>query len=123
MANSKMNNRLAIIGGAVVTPQIIITPGLVLCEAGRIRFIGSASEAQPDEGSQIIDATGCLVLPGLIDTHFHGSHGDDVMANGADGIRRIARAILRYGHYRLSGDDDCCPTRGVDARHCRYHRS
>ncbi len=92
-----MNNRLAIVGGAVVTPQIIITPGLVLCEAGRIRFVGSASEAQPDEGSQIIDATGCLVLPGLIDTHFHGSHGDDVMANGADGIRRMARAILRYG--------------------------
>jgi N-acetylglucosamine-6-phosphate deacetylase len=92
-----MNNRLAIVGGAVVTPQIVITPGLVLCESGRIRFVGSTSEAEPDEGSQIIDATGCYVLPGLIDTHFHGSHGDDVMANGADGIRRIARAILRYG--------------------------
>jgi N-acetylglucosamine-6-phosphate deacetylase len=90
-------NRLAIVGGAVITPHLVITPGLVLCEEGQIRYAGSATEAEPDEGSQIIDASGCYVLPGLIDTHFHGSSGDDVMANGADGIRRIARAILRYG--------------------------
>lgn len=92
-----MNHRLAIIGGAVVTPHEIITPGLVLCEAGRLVFVGPATAAVPDENTQIIDATGCFVLPGLIDTHFHGSHGDDVMANGVAGIRRIARAILRYG--------------------------
>jgi N-acetylglucosamine-6-phosphate deacetylase len=92
-----MNTRLAIIGGAVVTPHTVINPGLVLCEEGRIRFAGDAREAAPEAGSQIIEATGCYVLPGLIDTHFHGSGGDDVMANGADGIRRMARAVLRYG--------------------------
>ncbi len=92
-----MNNRLAIINGSVVTPQSVITPGLVLCEAGRIVYVGTAQDAEPDEGSQIIDASGCYVLPGLIDTHFHGSGGDDVMANGAAGIGRIARSILRYG--------------------------
>ena len=89
--------RLAITGGAVVTPHAVISPGLVLCENGHIRYVGPANEAAPEPGSQIIDATGCYVMPGLIDTHFHGSSGDDVMANGADGIRRIARAILRYG--------------------------
>lgn len=92
-----MNNRLAIINGSVVTPQSVITSGLVLCEAGRLTYVGSAQNAEPDEGSQIIDASGCYVLPGLIDTHFHGSSGDDVMANGAAGIGRIARSILRYG--------------------------
>lgn len=84
-------------GGAVVTPHQVITPGLVLCEAGRIVFAGSAADAEPAEGSTLLDATGCFVLPGLIDTHFHGSSGDDVMANGAAGIRRIASAVLRYG--------------------------
>lgn len=92
-----MNNRLAIVNGSIVTPQSIIHPGLVLCEAGRIRYVGPAQDAAPDEGSQIIDASGCYVLPGLIDTHFHGSGGDDVMANGAPGLGRIARSILRYG--------------------------
>ncbi len=94
---SRMNNRLAIINGSVVTPQSVIAPGLVLCEAGHIRYVGPAQGSEPDEGSQVIDASGCYVLPGLIDTHFHGSGGDDVMANGAAGIGRIARSILQYG--------------------------
>lgn len=92
-----MNNRLAIVNGTIVTPQSVITPGLVLCEAGRIGYVGPAHAAEPEEGSQLIDASGCYVLPGLIDTHFHGSGGDDVMANGPAGIGRIARSILRYG--------------------------
>jgi N-acetylglucosamine-6-phosphate deacetylase len=92
-----MINRLAIVGGAVVTPHKVIEAGVVLCEDGRISFAGSARDAQPEANSQIIAAHGCLVMPGLIDTHFHGSHGDDVMSNGAAGIGRIARALPRYG--------------------------
>lgn len=92
-----MANRLAIIGGKIVTPQTIIENGTVLCEDGGIRFVGSARDAQPEPGSQIIDATSGVVMPGFIDTHFHGSGGDDVMANGADGIRRISRALLKFG--------------------------
>jgi N-acetylglucosamine-6-phosphate deacetylase len=89
-----MSHRLAIVGGAIVTPEAIIHNSTVLCEDGRIRYIG---EAVPEPGSQVIDATGCFVLPGLIDTHFHGSGGDDVMANGAAGIVRIANNLLRFG--------------------------
>lgn len=92
-----MANRLAIIGGRVVTPAAIYENGLVLCEDGRIRFAGSSLDAAPDLASRIVDATGCVVMPGFIDTHFHGSGGDDVMANGADGIRRISRALLKFG--------------------------
>jgi len=92
-----MTNRLAIVGGRVVTPQAVIENGLVLCEDGKIQFAGSSNAASPEPGSQIIDATGCTVMPGFIDTHFHGSGGDDVMANGAEGIRRISRALLKFG--------------------------
>ncbi|MFN0107423.1 MAG: N-acetylglucosamine-6-phosphate deacetylase [Blastocatellia bacterium] len=92
-----MANRLAIIGGKVVMPHSIIENGVVLCEDGKISFVGSGAEAAPEPGSQIVDATGCTVLPGFIDTHFHGSGGDDVMANGAAGIQRIARALMRFG--------------------------
>jgi N-acetylglucosamine-6-phosphate deacetylase len=92
-----MANRMAIIGGAVVTPQRVIENGIVLCEDGEIGFVGPAGEAAPEPGSQIVDANGKVVMPGLIDTHFHGSGGDDVMANGSEGIRRISRALLKYG--------------------------
>ncbi|MGH9844835.1 MAG: N-acetylglucosamine-6-phosphate deacetylase [Blastocatellia bacterium] len=92
-----MANRLAIMGGAVVTPAGVIEDGVVLCENAKITFIGASKDAQPEPNSQIIAARGKTVMPGFIDTHFHGSGGDDVMANGADGIRRISRNLLRFG--------------------------
>lgn len=92
-----MTNRLAITNGKVVTPVAIIEDGVVLCEDAKIKFAGPAKDAQPEPNSQIINAEGKFVLPGFIDTHFHGSGGDDVMANGAEGIRRISRALLKFG--------------------------
>src|SRR5215213_9145048 len=88
---------LAITGGTCITPWREIPDSLVLCEGGRIIWVGPRSHGEPPPGAEHLDARGLLVLPGLIDTHVHGSHGDDVMLNGAEGIRRISRALLRYG--------------------------
>lgn len=92
-----MPNRLAIQGGRVALPNEVIEDAVVLCEDGKIRFAGPASEAAPEPGSEILDARGGVIMPGFIDTHFHGSGGDDVMANGPEGMRRISRALLKYG--------------------------
>lgn len=92
-----MGRRLAIVGGSVVTPFEVIPNGTVLCEDGSITFVGSSHDAAPEPGSEILDASGAVVFPGLIDTHVHGSGGDDLMSSGVDGIRRIARAQLAYG--------------------------
>jgi N-acetylglucosamine-6-phosphate deacetylase len=92
-----MTNRLAITSGKVVTPGGIIEDGVVLCEDAKIKFAGSSKDAEPEPNSQIVNAAGKVVMPGFIDTHFHGSGGDDVMANGAEGIRRISRALLKFG--------------------------
>lgn len=92
-----MTNRLAVTGGTVVTQTEVIERGIVLCEDGRISFVGREQDAAPEPGARILDASGCTVFPGLIDTHVHGSGGDDLMAHGVDGIRRIAQSQLRYG--------------------------
>jgi len=92
-----MTNRLAITNGKVVTPGGVIEGGVVLCEDAKIKFVGPAKAAEPEPNSQIVNAAGKFVMPGFIDTHFHGSSGDDVMANGAEGIRRISRALLKFG--------------------------
>ncbi len=95
--NLRMSNRLAIMGGAVVTPNEVIEDGVVLCEDGKITFAGASEDAAPEPNSQIVNAQYKVVMPGFIDTHFHGSGGDDVMANGAEGIRRISRNLLQFG--------------------------
>lgn len=92
-----MTHRLAITGGTVITPNELIPAGIVLCEDGQIQFVGASKDAAPEPDSRIIDATGQFVFPGFIDTHVHGSGGDDVMVSGAAGIQRAAKNMLRYG--------------------------
>ena len=92
-----MTNRLAIIGGSIVTPAEIIAAGIILCEDNRLKFVGSAKDAAPEPNSLIFDATNKFVLPGFIDTHVHGSGGDDVMTAGAAGMQRAGRKMLASG--------------------------
>ncbi|HKQ51508.1 MAG TPA: N-acetylglucosamine-6-phosphate deacetylase, partial [Pyrinomonadaceae bacterium] len=89
--------RLAVVGGTVVARDHVVEDGAVLVEDGHISFVGRARDVEPEPGSEMIDAAGLMILPGLIDTHVHGSHGDDVMVGGAESVRRISRAQLRYG--------------------------
>ncbi|HEY0377896.1 MAG TPA: N-acetylglucosamine-6-phosphate deacetylase [Pyrinomonadaceae bacterium] len=95
--NGNGNRRLAIVGGTVVMRDRAIEDGAVLAEDGHVKFVGRARDVEPEPASEIVNAAGLMVLPGLIDTHVHGSHGGDVMFSDAEGIRRISRAQLRYG--------------------------
>lgn len=41
------------------------------------------------DGSPVIDATGCYVIPGLVDLHFHGSAGADISDGDLEGLHRM----------------------------------
>lgn len=88
---------VAIVGGVAVLPDREVADCLVVMEEGRLTFVGSRAEQPTPRGAACVDATGLFVLPGLIDTHVHGAHGDDVMLSGPEGIRRISRRFPRYG--------------------------
>jgi cytosine/adenosine deaminase-related metal-dependent hydrolase len=68
-----------ITGGIVVTMDAarrVIADGAVVVDGTRIVAVGTAAElarAYPD--AEILDATGCAILPGLIDGHAHAGHG------------------------------------------------
>lgn len=92
-----MAEALAITNGTVVLPDRAIEDGAVICEGGTIAWAGPQADARIPSAARVIDASGKLVFPGLIDTHIHGAHGFDVMLHGTDGIREIGTALLRYG--------------------------
>lgn len=62
-----MSERILISGGTVVTADDEF-PGDVLIDGERIAAVGQVGSP---EGATVIDASGCFVLPGLIDNHTH----------------------------------------------------
>jgi len=46
----------------------VIKDGVVVYDGNRVEFVGKESAQAVDKK---IDAKGCLVSPGFIDTHFH----------------------------------------------------
>ena len=64
----------AIINGKVVLPDRAVENACLLFDE---KIIGlTVKEALP-KGTELIDAGGALVIPGLIDMHIHGYLGED----------------------------------------------
>lgn len=61
------------------------------------KIAGIIPEGDIPEGCEVIDARGKYVSPGLIDLHIHGSLGEDASDGSEQGIRTIAKALLRQG--------------------------
>ena len=57
-----------------------------------------AEIGRPDgAGLQKIDGAGRLLVPGLIDTHFHGALGNCFGRTGPEGIREVAAFEAKQG--------------------------
>ena len=64
------------------------------------RFVEEAACA---EGGETVDASGCYVIPGLVDLHFHGSAGADISDGDLAGLHKM-------GAYEVSrGMTALCP--------------
>jgi len=48
----------------------------IVCENGRIAFVGSGATDQVARADVVIDANGTTAIPGLIDSHVHVTFGD-----------------------------------------------
>ncbi|MFC9773665.1 MULTISPECIES: N-acetylglucosamine-6-phosphate deacetylase [unclassified Pseudarthrobacter] len=91
-----MSNKL-ILRGRVVTGRLDIADGVVAVDGRRITYAGPAS-GFPGESLPASDpaSAGRILLPGLVDLHCHGAHGNDFAEGSVDG----ARAAARYLHSR-----------------------
>jgi guanine deaminase len=65
--------------------HVLVDDGVVLVEDGRIAMIGEARELldRLPAGTRLDDHSGCLVLPGFIDTHIHFPQTQVIASYGA----------------------------------------
>jgi enamidase len=63
-----------LLSGALEAP--ILDADTIVAEHGRITAIGKRPDCDTDNARQTIDAHGCAVSPGLIDSHVHPVFGD-----------------------------------------------
>ena len=61
-----------------------------LCTDGSV-FAGTSSDGE------IVDASGCYVIPGLVDVHFHGCVGEDFSDATPEGLQAMADYELSEG--------------------------
>ena len=76
---------LAIKGGKIYTiTKGVIDEGTILIEDGKIKSVGKSVKVP--EGAEIIDATGKVVMPGLVEAHCHiGIWEEKIGWAGSDG--------------------------------------
>ena len=88
---------LAIIGGEIYTPSYQST-GNILVKDGKIESVNDdAFDRSKQPEIQVIDARGCTIIPGLIDTLVHGGGGCDTMTGRVEDLEKIARAHAAHG--------------------------
>jgi imidazolonepropionase-like amidohydrolase/Tol biopolymer transport system component len=77
-AADKPAGTIALVGARLVTMRgdEVIEDGVVVVEGDRIAAVGPRGEVEIPAGAAVIDASGKTVIPGLIDVHWHGGHGE-----------------------------------------------
>src|SRR5258708_32888506 len=85
--------RLTLRGARLVDAATDLLSGDITIEDRRILAVGAA----PDVPGRLVEATGCIVLPGFIDVHTHGGGGRNLHTTDPEEILAYARWAPRTG--------------------------
>jgi len=97
---------------------MLIQNGTLFCEDGTFRTmdleiqgdkIGTIGTKVDAGGQEVLDATGCYVVPGLVDIHIHGAMGADFSDGEEASIQTIARYLLSQGVTSFLGTSMALP--------------
>ena len=87
---------LLIKNARVVLADRITQPSNILCENGKITFVGDSKDLNENLADEIADAQGHYLAPGLIDLHFHGC-GKFLINNGPNDLAEICKILPSHG--------------------------
>ncbi|MEA1072919.1 amidohydrolase family protein [Sphingomonas sp. LY160] len=92
----KPSGRIALTGARIVTMRgdEVIEGGTVVIEGDRIVAVGPTAAVSVPAGTRTIDVTGKTIIPGLIDAHWHGPMGSDLIVPQQNWVHAAA---LAYG--------------------------
>lgn len=101
----------ALVGGAVLQDSGETEPAIVIFEADRITEVGAGVSVP--KSATVIDVSGHVVMPGLIDAHAHLTLGEESESDAALTIAAAQRA-LSYLRLGVTAVRDVCGTRHID---------
>lgn len=81
--------------GSVFTEKNTFEPMDILTEGAFISALSPSLKGRPKE--EVYDASGCILIPGLVDLHFHGCMGHDLCDHESETLRFIAAYELQHG--------------------------
>ncbi|MDF2722470.1 MAG: nagA [Paenibacillus sp.] len=83
--------------GAIYTPTEVIDDGyMILSDGGQIEAIGRGDIPEPEQ-AELVDCSGKLIVPGLIDVHVHGGGGYAMHKATFADIDGMSRYHARFG--------------------------
>jgi imidazolonepropionase-like amidohydrolase/Tol biopolymer transport system component len=77
----KPSGSIALTGARIVTMKgdEVLENGTILIEGDRIAAVGPTASISYPAGTRTIDVSGKTIIPGLIDAHWHGSMGNELI--------------------------------------------
>ena len=69
----------------------------ITVENGRITDVSSESQGKDTDNTEIIDAGGNLLIPGMIDVHIHGAKNHDMMDGTEESIQVVSEECAKTG--------------------------
>ena len=87
-AQSAHDENVLVVQGARILPIMAppIAQGVLVIKGGKIVAVGEAGKVQIPAGAKVQDATGKVIMPGIVDSHSHiGIMGNPTVSDSQDG--------------------------------------